>query len=315
VLRVGFAGTPDFAVSALAALREAGWTIPLVLTQPDRPHGRGLKLGPSPVKAYAERHGLAVAQPASLKPEAARQALLAIPLDVLVVAAYGLILPRAVLDWPRYGCLNIHASLLPRWRGAAPIARAIEAGDAASGVTIMQMDAGLDTGPIVLSREVAVGPRDTARSLHDRLAQAGAEAILEVVARLARDGALASMPQPQAGVTFAAKIDPGEAAIDWRLAASVLDRRIRAFDPAPGAFTALDGVRVKVLSAQPVGGPRAQAATVLAVGASGVDVACGEGALRLMSLKPAGGRAMSAAAFAAGRALAPGARFDVHAAH
>jgi methionyl-tRNA formyltransferase len=316
VLRVGFAGTPDFAARTLAALHEAGCTIPLVLTQPDRPHGRGLKLAPSPVKAYAEAHGLTLAQPASLKTEDARAGLLAVALDVLVVAAYGLILPRAVLAWPRHGCLNIHASLLPRWRGAAPIARAIEAGDATSGVTIMQMDAGLDTGPTVTARQVAIGPRETAGSLHDTLAAVGAEAIVQVLAVLARDGRLDSRPQPEAGVTYARKIEPGEAAIDWRLGALPLDRRIRALDPAPGAFTALGGVRVKVSSALPVEqAARAEAGTVVAVGAAGVDVACGEGALRLVSLKPAGGRAMSAAAFAAGRALAPGARFDVHAVH
>jgi methionyl-tRNA formyltransferase len=268
------------------------------------------------VKAYAQAHGLALAQPPSLKPGEARDALVGVALDVLVVAAYGLILPRAVLDWPRHGCLNIHASRLPRWRGAAPIARAIEAGDEATGVTIMQMDPGLDTGPMVAVREVPIAPRDTAGSLHDKLADAGARAIVEVLRDLARDGRLAATPQPEAGATYARKIEPGEAAIDWRLPADLLDRRIRAFDPAPGAFTELDGARVKVAAAEPVAASRAaEASTVLAVGAAGVEVACGDGALRLTALKPAGSRAMPAAAFAAGRALAPGARFAVHAAH
>jgi len=313
-LRVGFAGTPEFAVRALAALRETGCTIPVVLTQPDRPHGRGLKLAPSPVKAYALRHGLPVAQPASLRPEAEQATVLDVALDVLVVAAYGLILPRAVLDAPRHGCLNIHASLLQRWRGAAPIARAIEAGDPRSGITIMQMDAGLDTGPMVTARAVDVAPRETAGSLHDKLADLGARVIVDVLRDLARDRRIVATPQPEDGVTYARKIEPGEAAIDWRLPSALLDRRIRAFDPVPGAFTALDGARVKIVSAEPIERDMpVEPGSVVAVSAAGIDVACGGGALRLVSLKPAGRRAMAAAAFAAGRGLAPGARFAIHA--
>ena len=301
-------------MQALAAIAEAGHTIPLVLTQPDRPHGRGLRLAPSPVKAFALAHGLPVQQPASLKDEAARAAALAVPLDVLVVAAYGLILPRAVLEWPRLGCLNIHASLLPRWRGAAPIARAIEAGDVRTGISIMQMDAGLDTGPVLAEVAVPIGPRETAGSLHDTLAAAGAKALVDVLRALARDEAPPPRPQPAEGATYAAKIERAEAVVDWRLPAEVLDRRIRAFDPAPGAQARFAGQVVKLAGSTPAGAPAGAAppGTILAIDAAGIEVACGgETALRIASLKPAGGRAMSATAFAAGRGVRPGARFDV----
>jgi methionyl-tRNA formyltransferase len=304
-------------------MQAAGYTLPVVLTQPDRPHGRGLKLVPSPVKAAALAAGLPVLQPATLRTAEAQGALSAIPLDVLVVAAYGLILPPAVLAWPRHGCLNIHASRLPRWRGAAPIARAIEAGDAVTGITIMQMDAGLDTGPMVAVEDVPIDPRDTAGRLHDRLAPVGARLLLDVLGRLEADGALAATPQPSEGVTYAAKIGRGEAAVDWTAEAVVLDRRIRAFDPAPGAFATLGGEVVKIVRAEPVVAPGGGTAPpgpgdsalppgeVIAVGPAGIDVACGRGVLRLAEVKPAGGRAMAAGAFARGRNLAPGASFDV----
>jgi methionyl-tRNA formyltransferase len=299
---------------ALRAIHAARYTIPVVLTQPDRPHGRGLRLAASPVKAAAQERGLPVAQPPSLRSADAQAALSAVALDVLVVAAYGLILPPTVLAWPRHGCLNVHASRLPRWRGAAPIARAIEAGDASTGVTIMQMDAGLDTGPMVDVADVPIAPRETAGTLHDKLAHAGAERILAVLARLARDGVLPSTPQPAEGATYAAKITREEAAIDWTLAAVQLDRRIRAFDPAPGAFAALDGRVVKVEAASPETAPRvATPGEVLAIDARGIVVACGEGALRLERLKPAGGRAVAAADFARGQRLSAGARFAAHA--
>ena len=234
-MRVGFAGTPEFAVRALAAIHAAGHTIPVVLTQPDRPSGRGLALAASPVRRHADTLGLSIQQPRTLKDAASRAALEAIDVDVLVVAAYGLILPRAVLDWPAHGCLNIHASLLPRWRGAAPIARAIEAGDATTGITIMQMDEGLDTGAMVQSRSIDIGPRETAGSLHDRLALLGAATIVDVLAALARDGHLESRPQPEAGVTYAAKLGRVDAAIDWNAPAMAIDRKIRAMSPSPGA--------------------------------------------------------------------------------
>ena len=314
-MRVGFAGTPDFAALALDALLAAGFDVPLVLTQPDRPKGRGLKAMPSPVKVLAQERGLRVAQPATLKDFETRAGLFAVPLDVLVVAAYGLILPQAVLDWPRHGCLNIHASLLPRWRGAAPIQRAIQAGDTATGITIMQMDAGLDTGPMVEHAEVAIAPRETAGTLHDRLAGAGARAIVAVVARLARDGTLASTPQPAPGVTYAAKVERTDAAIDWAQPCEVVDRQVRAFDPWPGATTHFDGKGLKIWRAEPAMAARvALPGTVVAVDAEGLDVACGQGALRISQVQPANGKRMTARAFGAGHGVAPGARFVASAA-
>jgi len=312
-MRVGFAGTPDFAARALAAIAGAGYTIPLVLTQPDRPHGRGLKVAPSPVKTYAQARGIPIAQPRSLRDPAQRAPVIAVPLDVLVVAAYGLILPPDVLDWPRYGCLNIHASRLPRWRGAAPIQRAIEAGDGETGVTIMQMDAGLDTGPMIAARAVPIAATDTAGTLHDKLAAAGAVAIAAALAVLARDGALPSHPQPAEGVTYAAKLTPGDAAIDWRLPAVVIERKLRALDPVPGARSTLGDRALKVFGAEPtVGGAHTAAGTIVAVAPVGIDVACGPAGgerLRLTVVLPAGGTRMPAAAFARGHGVTPGMRF------
>jgi len=309
-MRVGFAGTPGFAALALEAIIAAGFEVPLVLTQPDRPKGRGLLAEPSPVKRLAESRRLLILQPATLKTTEAREPLLALPLDVLVVAAYGLILPPAVLSWPRHGCLNIHASALPRWRGAAPIQRAIAAGDAATGITIMQMDAGLDTGAMVEAVAVAIAPRETAGTLHDKLAAAGARAISVVLARLARDGALPATPQPVTGATYASKIERADAAIDWTNSSEMIDRQIRAFDPVPGAATHFGALGVKVWGADPVAGGSGDAAgTVLAAGKAGIDVACGRGALRLRELQPASGKHMSAAAFAAGHGVVPGTCF------
>jgi methionyl-tRNA formyltransferase len=309
-MRVGFAGTPDFAAQALAALIAAGFDVPLVLTWPDRPKGRGLKAEPSPVKRLAASRGLPVLQPAMLKSAEASAPLLAVALDVLVVVAYGQILPRGVLVWPQHGCLNIHASKLPRWRGAAPIQRAIQAGDAVTGITIMQMDAGLDTGPVIECVDVDIAPRETGGTLHDKLAAAGARAIVTVLTRLARDGALSSTPQPATGVTYANKVERSDAAIDWSQSSEVIDRAIRAFDPAPGAATGFAGQGVKVWRAEPVARSHAApAGTVLAAGKEGLDVACGHGALRLLDVQPASGKRMSASAFAVGRGLAPGACF------
>ena len=310
-MNVGFAGTPAFAAAVLAALFDAGFAIPLVLTQPDRPKGRGLKLEPSPVKRLAMDRGLPVFQPATLASEAARAPLLAGEIDVLAVAAYGLILPSAILAWPRCGCLNVHASLLPRWRGAAPIQRALLAGDAETGATIMQMDAGLDTGPILDAVRIPIGPRDTSATLEHKLAAAGARALVAVLRRLATGEPIRPMPQPGAGAMYAAKIDKAEALIDWSANAVAIDRQVRAFDPAPGAHTVLYGETVKVWRAQPAPIMRREAlpGTVLEANGRGIVVACGEGKVRIEELQPAGGRRMTAAAFAAGRRLAAGARF------
>ncbi len=299
-MRLVFAGTPEFARIAFDALRAAGHDIPLVLTQPDRPAGRGLKLTPSPVKQAALDAGIAVAQPRSLRldgryPDEAAEAqaqLRAIAPDVMVVAAYGLILPQWVLDLPRLGCLNIHASLLPRWRGAAPIQRAIEAGDAQTGVTIMQMDAGLDTGDMLLERVVPIGAETNAAQLHDALAEAGGEAIVAALRALAADG-LPARKQPEAGVTYAAKLDKAEAALDCAQPASLLARRVRAFNPVPGANIRLPGLDdpVKIWRAEAVPAPAgAVPGSVLRADADGIDIATGEGALRLLELQKAGGK-------------------------
>ena len=316
-MRVIFAGTPEFARVALARLLAAGFTVPLVLTQPDRPAGRGMKLQASPVKQCALDHGIAVAQPRSLRldgkyPEdaaAARDALLAAQADVMVVAAYGLILPQWVLDMPAKGCLNIHASLLPRWRGAAPIHRAIEAGDAETGVTIMQMDAGLDTGDMLLVEKTPIAPTDTTAVLHDRLADQGGRMIVEAL-ELAACGGLQPVPQPAEGVTYAHKIEKAESEIDWSLPAHVIGQRIRAFDPFPGASTALQGEAIKVWgyeidSYQRLSNERC--GQILASGPEGVTVACGEGgALRLTILQRAGGKRLPVADFLRGFPLPVG---------
>ncbi len=311
-MRVAFAGTPEFAQVALAQLHAAGFEVGPVLTQPDRPAGRGLKLQSSPVKAFALEHGIAVAQPRSLRLDgkfpddarAARDALLGAPPDVLVVAAYGLILPQWVLDLPRLGCLNIHASLLPRWRGAAPIHRAIEAGDARTGITIMQMDAGLDTGDMLLAESVAIAADDSTASLHAKLAPLGGRLIVEAL-ELAACGALLRQPQPTQGISYAHKIAKTEAAIDWRDGATAIERRLRAFDPFPGASTQLDGDTIKCWRGAVVPGLGAPG-EVLDVNEAGITVACGEGALLLTELQRAGGKRLAAAQFLQGQPLVAG---------
>jgi methionyl-tRNA formyltransferase len=308
-MRVIFAGTPEFAAIALDAILAAGYFVPLVLTQPDRPAGRGMALQASPVKQLALKHGLPLHQPPSFKSEAARQPIIDARSDAMVVAAYGLILPQAVLDIPRLGCLNIHASLLPRWRGAAPIQRAILAGDAETGVTIMRMEAGLDTGPMLLKESLPIADTDTAGSLHDKLAKVGARLIVEVLPRLER-GEFPGEIQPAEGVTYAAKLEKAEAALDWRRPALLLDRAVRAFNPFPGATAQIDGQTIKVWGAEPAleaGAP----GLVLAAGAEGIVVACGEGALRLTELQKSGGKRLSAADFLRGFALKPGQRFSL----
>ena len=317
-LRVAFAGTPEFAAVALQALLAAGFEVPLVLSQPDRPAGRGMKLQASPVKQLAVARGIAVAQPRSLRldgkfPEEAqsgRQALLDARPDVLIVAAYGLIRPKWVLDLPRLGCLNIHGSILPRWRGAAPIHRAIEAGDAETGITIMQMDEGLDTGDMLLLERLPIAAADTTATLHDKLAALGGRLIVEAL-ELAACGGFQPVKQPEAGVTYAHKIEKAESQIRWTDDAAQIARRLRAFDPFPGGVAQLDGESVKVWRAEVVeaAGMRGEPGQVLAVSPEGPIVACGAGSVRLSELQRAGGKRLPAAAFLQARPLPAGARF------
>ena len=305
IRKVIFAGTPDFAVDALRAIAEAGFDIPLVLTQPDRPKGRGMKLQASPVKKTALELGFQVAQPESLKSESAQEMLRAVEADIMVVAAYGLLLPQAVLDIPRHGCLNIHASLLPRWRGAAPIQRAIEAGDSETGICIMQMDAGLDTGAVISRHPCPIRPSDNAQTLHDKLAEIGAHAI---VADLQHHSQRNAQPQPEHGITYAHKLSKADAQIDWTQPAEAIERRIRAFNPVPGVWCDYHGKPLKIWAAQ-VSSAGGVAGSVLQADKNGIQVACGSGSLLIQTLQPAGSARMEAAAFLAGHPVAAGSRF------
>ena len=312
-MRIAFAGTPEFARVALDAIAAAGFDIVLVLTQPDRPAGRGIMLQASPVKQLAVARGWPVAQPRSLRLEgkypedaaSARTAILEARADAMVVAAYGLILPQWVLDAPRLGCLNIHASLLPRWRGAAPIHRAIEAGDEETGVTIMQMDAGLDTGDMLIRESLAIGDDSTAR-LQDRVAALGARLVVDAL-RQAEAGTLRPVPQPAEGVTYAHKVEKQEAQIDWAQEAAAIVRRIRAFDPFPGASSTLDGETLKLWAARVQSGPPADApGTVLAVSPTGIAVAAKDAVVMLTELQRPGGKRLPVADFLRGFDLKPG---------
>ncbi|RZI43965.1 methionyl-tRNA formyltransferase [Herbaspirillum sp. HC18] len=317
-MKIVFAGTPEFAAVALKCLHEAGFDIPLVLTQPDRPAGRGMQLQASPVKQFAVAHGIPVAQPVSLRlngkyPEVAEEAhalLRATPHDVMVVAAYGLILPRSVLDIPMHGCINIHASLLPRWRGAAPIHRAIEAGDSETGVTIMQMEEGLDTGPMLSMERLPITAADTTGSLHDKLADLGGRMIVDALRKL-EQGGLTATPQPEAGVTYAAKISKEEAALDFTQPAAVIDRKIRAFNPFPGASAMFNGVPIKFWRAEvaSTAGGVMPGHVVAASAQDGVLIDCGEGVLRVFDLQKPGGKRLPAAEFLKGFPLEDG-KFD-----
>jgi len=300
-MRIVFMGTPDFSVAPLDALIEAGHEIAAVYTQPPRPAGRGQKSRPSPVQTRAEALGLPVRSPKNFRDTADIDDLKALGSDVAVVVAYGLILPRAVLDAPARGCLNIHASLLPRWRGAAPIQRAIMAGDAETGICVMRMEAGLDTGPVLLRVAIPIGPADTAGSLHDALGELGAGLIVKAVAGL---DSLKAEPQPEVGVTYAAKIDKAEARVDWTRPATEVDRHVRGLSPFPGAWCEMDGERVKLLLsgiAEGEGAPGAVLDDALAV-------ACGSGAVRLLRLQRPGRGAMDAAEFLRGAPVGAGAR-------
>ena len=301
-MRLVFMGTPDFSVVALKALIDAGHEIACVYSQPPRPAKRGQKERPSPVHALAEAEGLLVRTPLNFKDEADREAFAALNADVAVVVAYGLILPQAILDAPKHGCLNIHASLLPRWRGAAPIHRAIEAGDAETGVGIMQMEAGLDTGPVLLEGRLSIGETETTGELHDRLATLGGSLIVEALGRLPE---LSPQPQPDEGVTYAHKIDKAETRIDWSEPAETIKRKINAFSPFPGAWFELNGERVKVLRAGLAKGT-GQSGEVL----EGLAVACGEGAVVLLDVQKAGKKPASAEDFLRGSPIEPGTILD-----
>ncbi|WAF85888.1 methionyl-tRNA formyltransferase [Metapseudomonas otitidis] len=290
-LRLVFAGTPEFAAEHLKALLDTPHQIVAVYTQPDRPAGRGQKLMPSPVKQLALQHGLPVLQPPTLRDPAAQEELRALAPDLMVVVAYGLILPQVVLDIPRLGCINSHASLLPRWRGAAPIQRAVQAGDAESGVTVMQMEAGLDTGPMLLKVTTPITAGDTGGSLHDRLAQLGPQAVVQAIAGLAA-GTLQGEVQDDALATYAHKLNKDEARIDWNRPADELERLVRAFNPWPICHSTLDGQPLKVLAAEPAEG-RGQPGQILDASKDGLTVACGEGALRLTRLQLPGGKPLA----------------------
>lgn len=313
-MKLVFAGTPEFAVPTLAALIEAGHEVVLVLTQPDRPAGRGMKLKPSPVKLLAQQHGIPVYQPQSLKLDEAQAPIAAVAADVMVVAAYGLILPQAVLDMPRLGCLNVHASLLPRWRGAAPIQRAMLAGDAEIGVTIMQVVMALDAGPMLQKGRLPVTDQDTAQSLHDALAQLGGRLMVEVLADLQQQGQLHAEPQDAALVTYAAKLEKAEAPLHWQCSADELARQVRAFNPFPVAQAGFDGEVWRIWMASAVAAaPAVQPGTVIDT-SDGILVGCGSGALRITELQKPGGKRLPARDFLTGTPLRPGDRFDLAAA-
>jgi methionyl-tRNA formyltransferase len=303
-MKIVFAGTPEFAAVALNAVLGAGHEVRLVLTQPDRPAGRGLKPRASAVERLAREHGLALLQPASLKDPAVQRAVTETAPDVVVVVAYGSLLPAALLSAAPRGAINAHASLLPRWRGAAPIQRALLAGDAVTGVTIMQMDESLDTGPVLLQESIPIAPEDTAGALHDKLAALGARLLVRALAE-----APSPQPQDEGGASHAARVRKEEAEIDWSRTAPEIDRLVRAFNPAPGAQTRLDGMLLKIWRARPERGPTAAPGTVCAADAGGIAVACGDGGvLRILELQRAGGRRVPAGAFLSGFRIAPGAR-------
>jgi methionyl-tRNA formyltransferase len=300
-MRIVFAGTPGFAAVSLDALLRAGHDVTLVLTRPDRPAGRGLKAQSSAVHLLARERGLAILQPASLKDAAVLQAVTATRPDALVVAAYGRILPASLLRAAPRGAINVHASLLPRWRGAAPLQRALLAGDAVTGATIMQMEEGLDTGPILLQASVAIAPEDTAGTLHDKLAALGADLLVRALAETPTP-----RPQEESEATYAHRITTDEAEIDWSRGAPEIDRQVRAYDPVPGARTQLNGVALKIWHARPEPETGGVPGTVRAADAAGIVVACGTGALRVLEVQRAGGKRLSAGAFLAGHKLAPG---------
>lgn len=307
-MKILFAGTPEFSASALAALLDAGHEIVGVLTQPDRPAGRGMQLMPSPVKRLAMMQGLPILQPVTLKDYAVQEQLAALHPEVMIVAAYGLILPRAILELPRYGCLNIHASLLPRWRGAAPIQRALLAGDKETGITIMQMDEGLDTGPMLLKSVCPIQPQDTAGSLHDKLAALGAQAIVTALQRL-QSGELVGETQDEAQACYAAKLGKAEAQLNWIQCASEVERAIRGYNPYPGAWTVLRGQVIKIWRARVHSGIQSAPGRIVHVGRDQLWVACGEGGLALEVLQRPNAKALPVEQFLRGMPLDCGEMF------
>jgi len=308
-MRLIFAGTPEFAAAALAALIEAGHDVALVLTQPDRPSGRGMRLTPSPVKQLALQHGLSVLQPVALKDVEVQAQLAAANADVMIVAAYGLLLPSAVLTIPRLGCLNVHASLLPRWRGAAPIQRAILAGDPETGITIMQMDRGLDTGGMLLRAALPIADHDTAQTLHDKLAILGASSIVSALRQLEL-GTLQVQPQDDSAATYAAKLSKAEGSIDWRKSATDLARAVRAYNPFPVAQARLQAETWRIWQAQAAQRSEGVPGEILQANKGGILVGCGEGALLLKELQKAGGKRLPASSFLVGNPVKPGDRFE-----
>ena len=309
-MKIIFAGTPDFAVPALAALIEAGHEIVMVLTQPDRPAGRGMKLKPSPVKVLAMQHGLRVFQPEHLKSSEVQAEIAAVAADVMIVAAYGLIIPTAALEMPKFGCYNIHASLLPRWRGAAPIHRALLAGDAETGVTIMEVVPALDAGNMVSKAVLPIRSSDTTQSLHDALSQLGAKLMVDAMHTLARDGILPSAPQDESLVTYAHKLEKAEATIDWQKSAVEISRQVRAFNPFPVAQTTLNGEVCRIWMATVHESTQAYVETGVVIGLrDGIQVSCAIGVLNITELQAPGGKRMSAQAFALGHHLKVGDRF------
>lgn len=310
-MKIVFAGTPEFAVSSLKAANESHHVVAAVYTQPDRPAGRGRKLKPSPVKEYATTNGIPVFQPENFKTPETIDDLKSLEPDLMVVVAYGLILPTTVLEIPKFGCINVHASLLPRWRGAAPIQRAIEAGDSYSGITIMQMDAGLDTGDMLLKKEIRIDETDTAQTLHDRLANAGAEALLEVLDSIER-GSLEPETQIEKDATYASKLDKNEARIDWSRPAIELSRKIRAFNPWPIANCGYHDKRLRILEAKilPSSKTSANPGEIIDINDDALSVQCGEGALGISRLQLEGGRSMTVGEFLNGHTVSIGDRLD-----
>ncbi len=304
-MKIIFAGTPTFAATALDALIHAGHEIVMVLTQPDRPAGRGMQMTASAVKQLAQQRHLPLSQPSSLKSDETQIQLQSLNADVMVVAAYGLILPQKILDIPRFGCLNIHASLLPRWRGAAPIQRAILAGDHETGITIMQMDAGLDTGDMLLKHEIAIAPDDTTQSLHDKLSVAGGQSIVEAL-RLLQQCKLKPIPQDEKQANYAAKVTKSEAEIDWHQTAQQISRVVRAFNPSPGAYAYFRDNLLKIWQASAILDGTGKPGEIVALGADGIVVACGTGSLRIERVQKSGGKRITAADFLAGNHLVVG---------